>query len=78
MKVKRVCLCFTARPRKLSKAHPAGFKLEAPRDRASSFEPQMVKKYLATVSNEIKIKMHSMYGLGMSSSHRGTSYRSPT
>ena len=42
------------------------FELETPRDRNSSFEPQIVKKYQTTISDEIEEKILSMYGLGMS------------
>jgi len=42
------------------------FELETPRDRAGTFEPQLVKKHQRTVSDEIETKILSMYGLGMS------------
>ncbi len=42
------------------------FELDTPRDRSGSFEPQMVKKYQTSLSNEIEEKILSMYGLGMS------------
>ncbi len=42
------------------------FELETPRDRAGTFEPQLVKKHQRTVSDEIESKILSMYGLGMS------------
>lgn len=42
------------------------FKLETPRDRNGTFEPQIVKKHQTTISNEIEEKILSMYGLGMS------------
>ena len=42
------------------------FELETPRDRAGSFEPQIVKKNQTTISNEIEERILSMYGLGLS------------
>jgi transposase-like protein len=42
------------------------FELETPRDRNGTFEPQIVKKYQTTISDEIEEKIISMYGLGMS------------
>lgn len=42
------------------------FELNTPRDRAGSFEPQLVKKNQSTISNEIEEKILSMYGLGLS------------
>lgn len=42
------------------------FKLDTPRDRAGSFEPQIVKKNQSTISNEIEERILSMYGLGLS------------
>jgi len=42
------------------------FELETPRDRNSTFEPQIVKKHQTTISDEIEEKIISMYGLGMS------------
>lgn len=52
--------------RKTIKSTSGEFELETPRDRAGTFEPQIVKKYQTTVSDEIEQKMLSMYGLGMS------------
>lgn len=40
--------------------------LETPRDRAGSFEPQIVKKHQTSVSDEIEHKILSMYGRGLS------------
>ena len=40
--------------------------LDTPRDRAGTFEPQIVKKHQTRVSDEIESKMVSMYGRGMS------------
>lgn len=42
------------------------FELDTPRDRNSSFEPMIVKKYQTSLSNEIEEKILSMYALGMS------------
>ena len=52
--------------RKTVKSSGGAFELETPRDRAGSFEPQIVKKHQRTVSDEIETKILSMYGLGMS------------
>jgi transposase-like protein len=51
---------------KTVKSTSGTFELETPRDRAGTFEPQLVKKHQRTVSDEIEIKILSMYGLGMS------------
>ncbi len=51
---------------KTIKSTSGTFELETPRDRASSFEPQIVKKNQTTISNEIEEKILSMYGLGLS------------
>lgn len=40
--------------------------LDTPRDRAGTFEPQIVKKYQSSVSDEIESKILSMYGRGLS------------
>ena len=42
------------------------FELNTPRDRNSTFEPQIVKKYQTTISDDIEEKILSMYSLGMS------------
>jgi transposase-like protein len=42
------------------------FELSTSRDRESTFEPQIVKKYQTTISNEIEERILSMYALGMS------------
>ena len=52
--------------RKTVKSTSGKFELETPRDRAGTFEPQLVKKHQRTVSDEIESKLLSMYGLGMS------------
>ena len=40
--------------RKTIKSTSGTFELETPRDRAGSFEPQIVKKNQTTISNEIE------------------------
>ena len=52
--------------RKTIKSTSGTFELETPRDRAGSFEPQIVKKNQTTISNEIEERILSMYGLGLS------------
>ncbi len=52
--------------RKTVKSTIGKFELETPRDRAGTFEPQLVKKHQRTVSDEIETKILSMFGLGMS------------
>ena len=52
--------------RKSVKSASGKFELETPRDRAGTFEPQLVKKHQRTVSDEIETKILSMFGLGMS------------
>jgi len=42
------------------------FELKTPRDRNSTFEPQIVKKYQTTISDDIEEKILSMYSHGMS------------
>lgn len=42
------------------------FELSTPRDRESTFEPQIVKKQQTTISDEIEERILSMYALGMS------------
>lgn len=42
------------------------FELKRPRDRAGTFEPQLVKRHQRTVSNEIESKILSMFGVGLS------------
>ena len=48
------------------KSSDGEFELSTPRDREGSFEPQIVKKYQTTISDEIEEKILSMYALGMS------------
>lgn len=52
--------------RKTVKSTSGAFELETPRDRAGTFEPQLVKKHQRTVSDEIEAKILSMYGVGLS------------
>ena len=52
--------------RKTMKSSSGEFELETPRDRAGTFEPQLVKKHQTHVSDEIETKILSMYGRGMS------------
>jgi len=52
--------------KKTIKSTSGKFELEAPRDRAGTFEPQIIKKHQTHVSDEIESKMLSMFGLGMS------------
>lgn len=42
------------------------FELETPRDRNSTFEPQLVKKRQTTLPESLENKVLSLYGLGMS------------
>jgi len=51
---------------KTIKSTSGTFELSTPRDRAGSFEPQIVKKNQSTISNEIEERILSMYGLGLS------------
>ena len=51
---------------KTMKSDHGTFELATPRDRAGSFEPQIVKKNQTTISNEIEERILSMYGLGLS------------
>jgi putative transposase len=52
--------------RKTVKSTTGSFELATPRDRAGSFEPQLVKKHQTHMSDEIERKIISMFGLGMS------------
>jgi transposase-like protein len=40
--------------------------LDTPRDRAGTFEPQIIQKHQSSVSDEIESKILSMYGRGLS------------
>lgn len=52
--------------RKTVKTTGGSFELETPRDRANTFEPQLVKKHQTHMTDEIESKILSMFGLGMS------------
>lgn len=52
--------------RKTVKSATGCFELETPRDRAGTFEPQLVKKNQTTLGNEIEDKILGLYGLGNS------------
>jgi transposase-like protein len=54
------------RSRKTVKAATGSFELETPRDRAGSFEPELVKKNQTKLTDEIDRKILSMFALGMS------------
>ncbi|MEJ1361997.1 MAG: IS256 family transposase, partial [Candidatus Sedimenticola sp. (ex Thyasira tokunagai)] len=52
--------------RKTIKSTSGSFDLDTPRDRAGSFEPQLIKKHQTHLTDEIERKIISMFGLGMS------------
>jgi putative transposase len=52
--------------RKQVKSGSGSFELETPRDRAGTFEPQLVKKNQTVLGNEIEEKILGLYGLGNS------------
>ena len=52
--------------RKTLKTSEGRIDLETPRDRAGTFEPQIIKKHQTSVSDEIETKILSMYGRGLS------------
>ena len=52
--------------KKTVKSSVGEFELETPRDRAGSFEPQLVKKNQTKLSDEIDRKILSMFSMGMS------------
>lgn len=52
--------------RKTIKSTSGSFELATPRDRAGSFEPQLIKKHQTYMSDEIENKIVSMFGIGMS------------
>ena len=54
------------RTSKTIKSTSGNFSLETPRDRAGSFEPQIIKKNQTHLTDDIEQKVLSMYGLGMS------------
>ena len=51
---------------KTIKTTSGSFELNTPRDRAGSFEPQLVKKNQTFLNDEIESKMLSLFGLGNS------------
>ena len=51
---------------KTIKSTTGNFELNTPRDRAGSFEPQMIKKNQTHLTDDIEQKVLSMYGLGLS------------
>lgn len=51
---------------KTLKTRESSFVLEAPRDRNSSFDPQIVKKNQTVLTEELDNKIIALYGLGMS------------
>ena len=63
---------------KTVKAATGSFELDTPRDRAGTFEPQLVKKNQTKLSDEIDHKILSLFALGMSykdiSQHIGEMY----
>lgn len=52
--------------KKLLKSSDGSFELETPRDRESSFEPDIVKKRETILADNLEKKIIGMYGLGMS------------
>jgi len=54
------------RSRKTIKTSEGRIDLNTPRDRAGTFEPQIIKKHQTSVSTEIEAKILSMYGRGLS------------
>src|SRR5690606_12852797 len=58
-------LCESATPKKVKS--PAGsFELQTPRDRAGTFEPQLVKKHQTHLTDELERKVLALYALGTS------------
>jgi putative transposase len=52
--------------KKIVKSSDGSFELETPRDRESSFEPDIVKKRETILADNLEKKIIGMYGLGMS------------
>lgn len=52
--------------KKTIKSLNGNFELQTPRDRDSTFSPQLVKKHQTTLNDEIEQKIIALYGLGMS------------
>lgn len=51
---------------KMVKTGSGSFELEVPRDRNSSFEPQLIKKRQTTLNEELDNKILALYGIGSS------------
>ena len=51
---------------KTIKTSSGSFELDTPRDRAGTFEPQLVKKHQTKLTDEIDSKILSLFALGMS------------
>ena len=51
---------------KIMKSEYGNFELNTPRDRNSTFDPQIIKKRQVFLGEEIENKIMSLYGLGMS------------
>ena len=54
------------RTNKTIKTAGGNFNLETPRDRAGTFEPQIIKKNQTHLTDDIEQKVLSMYALGLS------------
>lgn len=52
--------------KKTIKSSSGSFELETPRDRAGTFEPQLIKKHQTHLTDEIERKILSLFSLGMS------------
>ncbi len=52
--------------RKTLKTSEGRIDLNTPRDRAGTFEPQIIKKHQTSISDEIETRILSMYGRGLS------------
>jgi transposase-like protein len=52
--------------KKLLKSSDGSFELETPRDRDSSFEPEIVRKRETILADNLESKIIGLYGLGMS------------
>ena len=51
--IPKIALSISSKTSKTIKSTSGTFELETPRDRAGSFEPQIVKKNQTTISNEM-------------------------
>lgn len=51
---------------KTIKSSDGGFELDTPRDRAGTFEPQLIKRNQTHLTDDIEQKVLSMYSLGLS------------